>query len=117
MAPSRHKPVADGGAQTWGEGRDGDDENERRRYCHPTHGRQGSKESSGSAVHFFVEHSAGGARDVRRRRILDIAPELVQLSLEFSIWHLPPFAISIRRLLSARESRDLTVPRAQPSMA
>src|SRR5688572_24326167 len=90
MDTLRHKPVADGGAQTWGESRDGDDENERRRYRHPTHGRESSKESSGLAVLFFVEHSAGGARDVRRRRIIDKAPELSQLSLELSIRHLPP---------------------------
>src|SRR5687768_12907940 len=90
MDTYRHEPVAYRGAQARGKGRDGDDENERRRYRHPTHGRESSKEPSGPAVLFFVEHSAGGAGGVRRRGIIDEAPELLQLSLEVSIWHLPP---------------------------
>ena len=61
---------------------------------------------------------ARGVSDVRRRRVMDQGTKLPQLSRVRVLYPASlSFAISARRLLSARESRDLTVPRAQPRIA
>ena len=104
-------------AQSGGEGRDGSDEHERRHRC-PPQCWEGYPEPSGPVILLLVEQIARGVSDVRHRRVMDQGPKLPQLSRVRVLYPASlSFAISARRLLSARESRDLTVPRAQPRIA